>query len=227
VLTPEEKELGVALVDIGGGTTDVVIFHAGAVKHTGVRALGGAHLTNDIAAGLRTPTVEAERIKQRFGCARAADVPRHAAIEVPSVGQREPRVLSRHVLCEIIQPRVEEIFQLVKDEIAQSGYEDCLASGVVLTGGTALLERITDVAEEVLRLPVRIGVPQHVTALADLVASPLYASAIGLVLAGASGRRPRPAVAKRADGLLGRVRHRMNGWLREFFCEGCELLEMA
>jgi len=135
VLTPEEKDLGVALVDIGGGTTDIVIFHGGAVKHTAVLPLGGGHLTNDIAAGLRTPTVEAEKIKHRYGCARAGNVPRHTQIEVPSVGDREPRVLSRHILCEIIEPRIEEIFTLVSREIIRSGYEDTLASGVVLTGG--------------------------------------------------------------------------------------------
>jgi len=217
VLTPEEKDLGVALVDVGAGTTDVVIFHGGAVRHTASLPLGGGHLTNDIAAGLRTPTAEAERIKQRFGCARAAVVERHTEIEVPSVGNREPRVLSRHILCEIIEPRVEEIFQLVAREIIRSGYEEVLASGVVLVGGTVLLDRITDVAEQVLRLPVRIGIPQHVTALGDLVASPIHATAIGLLLAGGNGGQPVRLHAGRADGLLGRVRHRMEEWLRDFF----------
>jgi cell division protein FtsA len=217
VLTPEEKDLGVALVDVGAGTTDVVIFHGGAVRHTASLPLGGGHLTNDIAAGLRTPTAEAEKIKQRFGCARAAVVERHTEIEVPSVGNREPRVLSRHILCEIIEPRVEEIFTLVAREIIRSGYEEVLASGVVLVGGTVLLERIADVAEQVLRLPVRIGVPQHVIALADLVASPIHATAIGLLLAGGNGGRPVRLHAGRADGLLGRARHRMGEWLRDFF----------
>jgi cell division protein FtsA len=217
VLTPEEKDLGVALVDIGCGTTDVMIFHAGAVRHTAILPLGGAHLTNDIAAGLRTPTIEAEKIKQRFGCARAAKVPHHTAIEVPGVAEREPRVLSRHILCEIIEPRVEEIFTLVSREVIRSGYEGNLASGVVLTGGSALLDSVTDVAEAVLRQPVRIGVPQHVTALADLVGSPLYAAAVGLVLGVASGGRPGRGVSMRAHDLLGRVRHRMTEWLREFF----------
>ncbi len=217
VLTPEEKDLGVALVDIGGGTTDIVIFHGGAVKHTAVLPLGGGHLTNDIAAGLRTPTIEAEKIKHRFGCARAANVPRHTQIEVPTVGDREPRVLSRHILCEIIEPRVEEIFTLVSREIIRSGYEDALASGVVLTGGTALLDSISEVAERTFGLPVRIGVPQHVTGLADLVESPLYSSAIGLVLASVSGGGASRVVSLRDQGVLGRVRHRMTEWLREFF----------
>jgi cell division protein FtsA len=217
VLTPEEKELGVALVDVGAGTTDVVIFHGGAVRHTASLPLGGQHLTNDIAAGLRTPTAEAEKIKQRFGCARAAVVERHVEIEVPSVGNREPRVLSRHILCEIIEPRVEEIFQLVAREIIRSGYEEVLASGVVLVGGTVLLDHIGDVAEQVLRLPVRIGVPHHVHTLADLVASPIHAASIGLLLAGGNGGKPVRLHAGRADGLLGRVRHRMGEWLRDFF----------
>lgn len=217
VLTPEERDLGVALVDVGCGTTAVMIFHSGAVKHTAVLPLGGAHLTNDIAAGLRTPTLEAEKIKQRFGCARAAKVPLHTSIEVPSVGDREPRVLSRHILCEIIEPRIEEIFTLIAREIIRSGHEGNLASGVVLTGGTALLDSVTDVAEAVFRLPVRVGVPQHVTALADLVTTPLYAAGIGLLLAGAASGRPGRVVAARDHGLIGRVRHRMTEWLREFF----------
>ena len=213
VLTPEEKDLGVALVDVGCGTTDVLIFHGGAVKHTAVLPLGGAHLTNDIAAGLRTPTAEAEKIKQRYGCARAARVPRHVEIEVPSVADREPRTLSRHILCEIIEPRVEEIFTLVSREIIRSGYEGALASGAVLTGGTALLDGVTDVAETALRVPVRIGIPQHVVALADLVASPMHAAGVGLLIGATGGARS----ATRVDGLLGRVRHRMTEWLREFF----------
>jgi len=216
-LTPEEKDLGVALVDVGCGTTDVIIFHGGAVRHTAVLPLGGAHLTNDIASGLRTPTIEAEKIKQRFGCARASKVSRHTSIEVPSVADREPRILSRHILCEIIEPRVEEIFTLVSREIIRSGFEGNLASGVVLTGGTALLDSVTDVAEHALRLPVRIGVPQHVIALADLVMSPAYAASVGLVLAGAGGGGLGRATAMRDQGLIGRVRDRMTDWLREFF----------
>jgi len=217
VLTPEEKELGVALVDVGGGTTDVMIFHGGAVKHTAVLPLGGAHLTNDIAAGLRTPTAEAEKIKQFHGCARAANVPRHTSIEVPSVANREPRVLSRHILCEIIEPRVEEIFTLVSREIIRSGYEGSLASGAVLTGGTALLEGVAEVAEAALRVPVRLGVPQHVLALADLVGSPAHAAGVGLLLASGGQARTRRVIATRDAGVIGRVRHRMTEWLREFF----------
>jgi cell division protein FtsA len=217
VLTPEEKDLGVALVDVGCGTTDVMIFRGGAVRATAVLPIGGAHLTNDIATGLRTPTAEAEKIKQRFGCARAAGVPRHAEIEVASVAGRDPRVLAQHILCEIIEPRVEEIFALVSREIIRSGCESGLASGVVLTGGGALLDGVAEVAEQTLRLPVRLGAPQHVAALADLVASPLYAAGVGLVLAGANGGRHGRVIRTRDHGLLGRVRTRMTEWLRDFF----------
>ncbi len=217
VLTPEEKDLGVALVDVGGGTTDLVIFRDGSVKHTATLALGGGHLTNDIAAGLRTPTIEAEKIKQRFGSARADTVDGYGSVEVPSVGDREPRLLSRQVLCQIIEPRVEEIFALVAREIIRSGYEESLASGVVLTGGTALLDRTAEVAEHVFRMPVRIGVPHQVSALSDLVTSPVYAVAIGLVLAGAAGAHPVRVVPPRDHGLVERARQRMTEWLREFF----------
>jgi cell division protein FtsA len=217
VLTPEEKDLGVALVDIGAGTADVVIFHAGAVKYTSTLPLGGGHLTNDIAAGLRTPTVEAEKIKQRYGCARAAGVDAHVSIEVPSVGDREPRIVRRRTLCEIIEPRVEEIFTLVEREIARSGYEESLASGVVLTGGTAQLDGIADAAEIIFRLPVRIGLPHHVTALEDLVTSPAHATAIGLVLAGGNGRGGVRMMPAAAAGVIGRTRERVTEWIRDFF----------
>jgi len=217
VLTPEEKDLGVALVDVGGGASDLVIFHGGAVKHTATIALAGGHITNDIATGLRTPTIEAEKIKQRFGCARADAVEGYGSVEVPSVGDREPRLLSRQVLCQIIEPRVQEIFALVAREVIRSGYEDSLASGIVLTGGTAQLDRVAEVAEKVFRMPVRIGVPQHVSALSDLVTSPVYAVAIGLVLAGASDVRPVRMMPTRENGLVGRVRQRMTDWFRDFF----------
>jgi cell division protein FtsA len=218
VLTPEEKDLGVALVDIGGGTTDVVVFRQGAVRFTSTLPLGGGHLTNDIAAGLRTPTAEAEKIKHRWGCARADKVERHVQIEVPSVGDRDPRVLSRHVLCEIIEPRVEEICALVSRELIRSGSEDGLASGIVLTGGTALLDSIAEVAERIFRLPVRIGTPHHIGTLRDLVAAPTYAGAVGLLLSSAGSEARGVRMASTLDhGVLGRVRHRMTEWLRDFF----------
>src|SRR2546430_2754773 len=159
-LADEEKELGVALVDIGGGTTDVAIFSAGAIQHTSVIPLGGNHLTNDIAVGLRTPMHEAEKIKVKFGSAQSSSLDKDDTIEVPSVGGRAPRVLSRRILCEIIEPRVEELFQLVHREIQKAGQEDLLASGVVLTGGSTLLHGMPELAEEVLGLPVRRGLPR-------------------------------------------------------------------
>ena len=214
VVTPEERELGVALVDIGGGTTDIVVFHNGAVKHTAVLPIGGNHLTNDIATGLRTPFADAEKIKQRFGCALSNMVARTETIEVPSVGGRSPRILSRHILAEIIEPRVEEIFALVAREVARSGYEDILASGVVVTGGSTVLEGVPELAEQVFHLPVRLGVPLSVGGLVDVVSSPMYATGVGLILHGLR----RSAMNGNHDGRLwSRMRHRVNEIFREIF----------
>jgi len=214
VVTPEERELGVALVDIGGGTTDIVVFHNGAVKHTTVLPIGGNHLTNDIATGLRTPFADAEKIKQRFGCALSNMVARSETIEVPSVGGRSPRVLSRHILAEIIEPRVEEIFALVAREVARSGYEDILASGVVVTGGSTVLECVPELAEQVFHLPVRLGVPLSVSGLVDVVSSPMYATGVGLILHGLR----RSAVNGHHNGRFWhRMRHRVNEIFREIF----------
>ena len=214
VVTPEERELGVALVDIGGGTTDIVVFHNGAVKHTAVLPIGGNHLTNDIATGLRTPFADAEKIKQRFGCALSNMVARSETIEVPSVGGRSPRILSRHILAEIIEPRVEEIFALVAREVARSGYEDILASGVVVTGGSTVLEGVPELAEQVFHLPVRLGVPLSVGGLVDVVSSPMYATGVGLILHGLR----RSAMNGNHDGRFwSRMRHRVNEIFREIF----------
>ncbi|MGH7897192.1 MAG: cell division protein FtsA [Candidatus Binatia bacterium] len=214
VVTPEERELGVALVDIGGGTTDIVVFHNGAVKHTAVLPIGGNHLTNDIATGLRTPFAEAEKIKQRFGCALSNMVARQETIEVPSVGGRSPRVLSRHILAEIIEPRVEEIFALVAREMTRSGYEDVLASGVVVTGGSTVLEGVPELAEQVFHLPVRLGVPFQVAGLVDVVSSPMHSTSVGLILYGFR----RSAENANHDGRFWhRMRDRVNEIFREIF----------
>src|SRR3989440_6652562 len=181
VLAEEEKELGVALVDVGGGTTDLAIFVSGAIQHTSVIPLGGDHLTNDIAVGLRTPLQEAERIKIQYGSAQVQMLERDETIEVPSVGGRAPRVLSRRILCEIIEPRVEELFQLVHREVQKAGQEDLLASGVVLTGGSTLLHGMPELAEEVLGLPARRGLPRNIGGLTDVVKSPQHATAVGLL----------------------------------------------
>jgi cell division protein FtsA len=214
VVTPEERDLGVALVDVGGGTTDIVVFHNGAVKHTAVLPIGGNHLTNDIATGLRTPFADAEKIKQRFGCALSNMVTRTETIEVPSVGGRNPRVLSRHILAEIIEPRVEEIFALVARELARSGYEDILGSGVVVTGGSTMLEGVPELAEQVFHLPVRLGIPLSVAGLADVVSSPMYAAGVGLIL---YGLRRSAANGSHGGHFWSRVRHRVNELFREIF----------
>ncbi|MGA3173755.1 MAG: cell division protein FtsA [Syntrophorhabdales bacterium] len=186
-LTPEETEIGVALVDIGGGTSDIAVYANGSIRHTAILPFGGAHITNDIAIGLRTPIEEGEKIKKRYGCALSKMVGANETIEVPSVGGRKPRTLMRKTLADIIEPRVEEILSLVHEEIKKSGYEKLLASGVVLTGGCANLEGIVDLAEGVFSLPVRRGVPIGVGGLVDVVNNPIYATGVGLVLHGLGG----------------------------------------
>ncbi|TMB26709.1 MAG: cell division protein FtsA [Deltaproteobacteria bacterium] len=213
VLAEEEKELGVALVDVGGGTTDLAIFVSGAIQHTSVIPLGGNHLTNDIAVGLRTPLQEAERIKIQYGSAQVQMLERDETIEVPSVGGRAPRVLSRRILCEIIEPRVEELFQLVHREIQKAGQEDLLASGVVLTGGSTQLAGMPELAEEVLGLPVRRGAPRNVGGLIDVVKSPAYATAVGLLHYGLKqGREGRSFSVDPSS-----IKERLVGFFREMF----------
>ncbi len=183
-LAPDEKELGVALVDIGGGTTDIAVFHGGSLKHTAVLAVGGNHITSDIAVGLRTPMVEAERIKRRYGCALTSRIEKDETIEVPSVGGRKPRVLSRQILGEIIEPRVQEIFELVHGELMEAGYDSLITSGVVLTGGAVIMDGMTELAEQVFDVPVRRGIPRGIGGLVDVVSSPMYATGVGLVIYG-------------------------------------------
>ncbi len=216
VLTPEERELGVALVDMGGGTTDIALFHNGVVKHTAVLAIGGNHLTGDIAAGLRTPIADAERIKQRYGCARTSMVAKDERVEVPSAGARTARTLSRQILCEIIEPRLEEIFHLVRREIAKSGYQSSLASGVVMTGGSTLLPGMIEMAQQVLGVPVRLGLPTHVGGLIDVISSPIYATGVGLVLYGTKSSE-KNFFRIREDNVFSKVRNRMSDWFSEFF----------
>ncbi len=215
-LTQEEKDLGVAIIDMGGGTTDVAVFAGGSLVHTAVLSIGGNHITNDIAVGLRTPSVEAEKIKQRYGCALSSIVGNEETIEVPSMGGRTDRILSRQILSEIIEPRVEEIFTLVKQEIAKSGYEDLIASGVVLTGGSTLLEGMPELAEQIFNLPVRKGVPKGVGGLVEVVKSPLYATGVGLVLYGASHQGAK-LFRNREDNVYHRVKERMREWIEEIF----------
>ena len=185
VLTTEEEELGVCLVDIGGGTTDIAVFHGGAVQHTSVISVGGNHITNDIAAGLRTPIAAAEEIKKKHGVAQIGLVNADETLEVPSTGGRPPRVLSKLVLTEIIEPRISEIFNLIQRDLVKAECDELLTSGLVLTGGTAGLRGICERAEEIFNLPVRVGRSSGVSGLSDLVSAPEYAAAVGLVQYGA------------------------------------------
>lgn len=189
VLEDDERELGVALVDIGGGTCDIAVYADGAIVHTAVLPLGGGHVTNDIATVLRTPLDSAEKIKRKYGCASRALIADDDTMEVPSVGGRGPRVLPRSTLVEIIEPRVEEIFEHVKRELMRSGYADSLAAGVVLTGGATCLDGTCEVAEHVLGLPCRRGVPTRIGGLIDVVKSPAYSTGVGLVRYGAAQGR--------------------------------------
>ena len=219
VLTEDEKEFGTALVDVGGETTNLAIYRRGAVQHTAVLPIGGSHFTSDIAVGLRTPIPEAERIKRSFGCAIASlmdDHERSAAVEVPSVGGRPPRLLSRQVLCEILQPRAEEIFTCVYEEIERNGFDRQLSSGIVIVGGGALMDGTIEIAEHVLDLPARCGSPRGVGGLSGEIASPTWATALGLLL---YGYRKQNGVAGiycdpvTEDGTPGRLR----GLVRKFF----------
>ncbi|PIE31621.1 cell division protein FtsA [candidate division KSB3 bacterium] len=218
-LTDQEKEIGAVLIDIGGGTTDVIVFVNGKVRHTSVLGLGGNHVTNDIAVGLRTPTGEAERIKCRYGCACSDLVEEDETIEVPSVGGRKPRVLSRQVLSEIIEPRMEEIFTLVKTDLKDIGYDETLlAAGVVVTGGASIMKGIPELAERIFDLPVRRGMPTNIGGLIDVVNSPIYSTGVGLVQYGIefdslnAFQNPH-----HEEHIFPNILARMKQWFKEFF----------
>jgi cell division protein FtsA len=217
-LAGDERELGVCLIDIGGGTTDIAVFEEGSIKHTSVLSLGGYHITNDIAVGLRTPFDEAERIKKKFGVAAARFLSGDDILSVPSVGGRRPRQMSRKMLCEIIEPRVDEILNLARQELAKQGLENRIPSGVVMTGGCSALEGMTELAEEVFEAPVRRGIPRNVGGLQDVVRGPMYATGVGLAIFGASQEQGRgqSRFRIRDESIFGRVRQRMRDW---FFSE--------
>lgn len=217
VLNDDERDLGVVLIDIGGGTTDIAVFVNGSIVYTLVLPLGGNQITSDISIGLRTPALEAENLKIRHGCALASLVDKEETIEVPSVGGRSARSMSRQILCEIVEPRVEEIFGLVQREIQRSGYADLLASGAVITGGTAIMEGIPELAEEVLGMPVRRGIPERVGGLTDVVRSPIYSTGVGLVLYGRDHLGNKFFPVRPDRNLYGRIRQRMQTWIRDFF----------
>ena len=215
VLTDDEKELGVALVDIGGGTTDVAIFERGSLWHTGVIGIGGDHFTNDIAVGLRMPIPDAEKLKRKCGCALSAMVEEDETMDVASVGGRRSRVMPRRILSEVLQPRAEEIFHLVWDEIRRAGYEKSLNSGIVLTGGGSILEGMPEIAEQIFDLPIRRGAPSGIGGLADHVSSPAFATSVGLAMYAQRNMatdRSNPGV-----GAFSRVADRLRLMFREFF----------
>ncbi len=217
VLTEDEKELGVCLVDIGGGTTDIAIFIDGAIRHTAVIPIAGDQVTNDIAVALRTPTQFAEEIKIKYGCALRQLANVNESIDVPSVGDRPPRRLARQTLAEVIEPRYEELLSLVQAELQRSGYEGLVAAGVVLTGGTAKMEGVIELAEEVFHLPVRLGLPQNVMGLADVVRNPIHATGVGLLLFACQNRATNRGVdIKVRDGVKS-VWGRMKGWFQGGF----------
>jgi cell division protein FtsA len=212
VLTPEEREIGVALVDLGGGTTDVAIFSNNSIKYTSVLALGGSNLTNDIAFGLRTPMLAAEKIKIKYGCALTDIVQKDEIIEVPSVGGRDPRRVSRRVLAEICEPRVEEILALVEQDLAQSGCRSMVGAGMVLTGGTALLDGMAELGEQIFNLPTRVGFPRDVGGLKDVVMSPMYSTAVGLLMYGARKEGLDQRFRIRDAHIFNRILTRMRKW---------------
>ncbi len=218
-LKDDEKELGVVLVDIGGGTTDVLVYLNGSIWHTNVISMGGNHVTNDVSIGLRAPIQSAEEIKKKWGIALSELVNPDETIEVPSVGGRRPAQLPRQILAEIIQPRVEEIFFLVKSDLEQKAFKDIISGGVVLTGGASLLEGIDKVAEKVFEMPVRIGNPGEANGVSGLVgevSSPEYATGVGLVLYGLNAR-PESFLENRGAGLFSNIKKRMVDWFGEFF----------
>lgn len=217
VLSADEKELGVALVDIGGGTTDIAVFSDGSIQHTSVISVGGDQLTNDIAVGLRTPMVEAEKIKKRYGCALGSLVDKDETMAVPGVGGRQPRVLSRAVLADITEPRLEEILGLARRELEKHNLLQMVASGMVLTGGTVAVEGICELAEQLFDMPVRLGYPIGISGLVDVVNSPVYATGVGLVLWGARNKDEDIVAPYHAGGPLDRVMGRMKQWFAEAF----------
>ena len=218
VLSDEEKELGILIIDLGGGTTDVALFRDGAVWYTGVLPLGGDHISNDIAVGLRTPTSDAEELKKRHGCALTALVREDETVDVPSVGGRKARQLSRHILSEIVQPRVEEIFTLIARDLGRAGLEDVAAAGVVLTGGTSIMAGVPELAEQVFDAPVRRGELSGLGGLADVVRSPIYATGVGLALYGARGHgAAAPSSDAPGGSLIERLSRRMKEWAGDLF----------
>jgi cell division protein FtsA len=217
VLTEDEKELGVCLVDIGGGTTDVAIFTEGAIRHTANIPIAGDQVTNDIAMALRTPTPHAEELKIKYACALTQLAGAEETIKVPGVGDKPPRSLSRQALAEVVEPRYDELFQLVQAELRRSGFEDLLAAGIVLTGGSSKIEGVVELAEEIFHKPVSLGVPKNVAGLADIVRNPIYATGVGLLLYGQERERRRMERGEAPPVMKGSFVDRIREWLRQNF----------
>ena len=217
VLTDDEKELGSCIVDIGGGTTDIAVFLGGAIRHTAVIPIAGDQVTNDIAVSMRTPTQYAEEIKIKYACALSQLANPDETIEVPSVGDRPPRRLARQTLAEIVEPRYEELFGLVRDELRRSGFEELIAAGVVITGGSAKMEGAVELAEEVFHMPVRLGSPQYVEGLLDVVRNPIHATGVGLLLYGYEDISRRDRRSTPIGGSMGAVWDRMKAWFKGHF----------
>ncbi len=215
VLSDDEKDLGVCLVDVGGGTSDIAVFTHGAIRHTAIIPIAGDQITNDIAMALRTPTAEAETIKIRHGVALRQLADPNEMIEVPGIGERAPRTMSRQTLAEVIEPRVEELFSLVQQVLRESGFEELLSSGIVLTGGTSVMRGMVELGEEIFHMPVRVGVPRYAGGLSDVVCTPRYATSVGLLLEGVE--QVRHGRLSRQRGSFGAVLGRMREWFQRNF----------
>jgi cell division protein FtsA len=216
VLTEDEKELGVCIVDIGGGTTDLAVFSGGAIRHTAVIPIAGDQVTNDIAVSMRTPTHYAEDIKIRYACALSQLANPDESIEVPSVGDRPARRLARQTLAEIVEPRYEELFGLIRDELRRSGFEEVIAAGIVLTGGSAKMEGAIDLAEEIFHMPVRLGVPTGVKGMPDVTQNPIHSTGVGLLLYGRENAAPARG-SRALPANVGNVIERMKSWFQGNF----------
>ena len=216
VLTEDEKELGVCLVDIGGGTTDIAVFSEGAIKHTAVIPIAGDQVTNDIAVALRTPTQYADEIKIKYACALRQLANADETIEVPSVGDRPPRKLSRQTLAEVVEPRYDELLSLVLSELRKSGFEDIIAAGVVMTGGSSKMDGVVDLAEEIFHMPVRLGSPQYVSGLSDVVSNPIHSTGVGLLLFGEQHQSSGTQYFSTEGGMKG-IWGRMKSWFQGNF----------
>lgn len=217
VLTEDEKDLGVCLVDVGGGTTDIAVFTEGAVRYTAVIPIAGDQVTNDIAVAMRTPTQYAEEIKIKYACALAQLTNADEMIEVPSVGARPPRYLARQTLADVVEPRYEELLTLVQAELRRSGYEDLIAAGIVLTGGSAKMDGVIELAEEVFHMPVRVGYPKYVSGLIDVVRNPIHATGVGLLLFGHKHRHERISDINHSGKMVRGVLGRMKNWFQGNF----------